>query len=199
VDAGPWIPVTGLFCAQDELVRNAGGTPGCGTADGAARRTRGTQTGSPPVPAGRGCRHPACGAPAEREASTAFAMPVRTRNPGTRVRTLRTGSLAPRPAPCRAAAARAADCPTGSYIHGRTAVSPVGTARGLRPESCPIGGLDVRTAAVYRRTAAVQVGKLLLASFLALLGLLALLGHAYHLVSRPREVNEMLTKPSTYH
>jgi hypothetical protein len=61
-------PVTGCFCAQDESARNAGGTPGCGTADGAARRTRGTQTGSPPVPAGRGCRHPACGAPAEREA-----------------------------------------------------------------------------------------------------------------------------------
>jgi hypothetical protein len=60
--------VTGRFCAQDESARNAGGTPGCGTADGAARRTLGTQTGSPPVPAGRGCRHPACGAPAEREA-----------------------------------------------------------------------------------------------------------------------------------
>ncbi|SRR5713101_7737683 len=46
--------VTGRFCAQDESARNAGGTPGCGTADGAARRTRGTRTGSPPAPAGRG-------------------------------------------------------------------------------------------------------------------------------------------------
>ena len=122
-------PVTGCFCAQDESARNAAGTPGCGTADGAARRTRGTQTGSPPVPAGRGCRHPTCGAPAERQASAALAMPVRTRNAGTRVRTVRTGSLAPRPALCRAAAARAAGCPMRSYIHGRTAVSPVGTTR----------------------------------------------------------------------
>ena len=117
------------LCAQDESARNAGGTPGCGTVDGAARRTRGTQTGSPPVPAGRGCRRPACGVPAEREASAAFALPVRTRNDGARVRTLRTGSLAPRPALCRAAAARAAGCPMRSYVHGRTAVSPVGTAR----------------------------------------------------------------------
>ena len=121
--------VTGQFCAQDESARNAGGTPGCGTADGAARRTRGTQTGSPPVPAGPGCRHPACGAPAEREASAALALPTRTRNACTCVRTLRTGSLAPRPALCRAAAARAAGCPMRSYIHGRTAVSPVGTTR----------------------------------------------------------------------
>ena len=124
---GPWPqvlgpPVTGRFCAQDESARNAGGTPGCGTADGAARRTRGTQTGSPPVPAGRECRHPACGARAEREASAALALPVRTRNAGTRVRTLRTGSLAPRPALCRAAAARAAGCPMRSCFHGRTAV-----------------------------------------------------------------------------
>ena len=127
--AGQWPPVpgplvTGRFCAQDESARNAGGTPGCGTADGAARRTRGTQTGSPPVPAGRGCRHPACGAPAQREASAALAMPVRTRNAGTRVRTLRTGSLAPRPALCHAAAARAADCPMRSYVHGKTAEDP---------------------------------------------------------------------------
>jgi quercetin dioxygenase-like cupin family protein len=56
--------VTGRFCARDESARNAGGTPGCGTADGAARRTRGTQTGSPPVPAGPWCQHRACGAPA---------------------------------------------------------------------------------------------------------------------------------------
>ncbi len=117
------------FCAQDESARNAGGTPGCGTADGAARRTRGTRTGAPPVPAGRGCRRPACGAPAEREASAALAVPVRTRNACTRVRTHRTGSLAPRPAVCRAAAARAAGCPMRSCIHGRTAVSPVGTTR----------------------------------------------------------------------
>ena len=122
-------PVTGRFCAQDESARNAGETPGCGTADGAARRTRGTRTGSPQVPAGRGCRHPACGAPAEREASAAVAWPVRTRNAGIRVRTLRTGSLAPRPALCRAAAARAAGCPMRSYVHGRTAVSPVGTTK----------------------------------------------------------------------
>ena len=122
-------PVTGRFCAQDESARNAGGTPGCGTADGAARRIRDTQTGSPPVPAGRGCRHLACGAPAEPEASAALARPVRTRNAGTRVRTLRTGSLAPRPALCHAAAVRPADCPMRSYVHGRTAVSPVGTTR----------------------------------------------------------------------
>ncbi len=121
--------VTGRFCAQDESARNAGGTPGCGTADGAARRTRGTQTGSPQVPAGRGCRRPTCGAPAEREASAALAVPVRTRNACTRVRTHRTGSLAPRPALCRAAAARAAGCSMRSCVHGRAAVSPVGTTR----------------------------------------------------------------------
>ena len=97
--------VTGRFCAQDESARNAGETPGCGAADGAARRTRGTQTGSPPVPAGRGCRRLTCGAPAEREASAALAVPVRTRNVCARVRTHRTGSLAPRPALGRAAAA----------------------------------------------------------------------------------------------
>ena len=137
----------GRLCAQDESARNAGGTPGCGTADGAARRTRGTQTGSPPVPAGPGCRHPACGAPAEREASAALAMPVRTRNACTRVRTLRTGSLAPRPALCRAAAARAATCPMRSYLHGRTAVSPVRTERGIVGGSrslelgCPVRGV----------------------------------------------------------
>jgi hypothetical protein len=122
-------PVTDRFCAQDESARNAGGTPGCGTADGAARRTRGTQTGAPPGPAGPGCRHPACGAPVQREASAALALPVRTRNAGTRVRTPRTGSLAPRPAPCRAAAARPAGGPMRSCIHGRTAVSLAGTTR----------------------------------------------------------------------
>ena len=65
------------------------------------------------------------------EASAALAMPVRTRNAGTRVRTLRTGSLAPRPALCHAAAARAAGCPMRSCVHGRTAVSPgrTGSAR----------------------------------------------------------------------
>jgi hypothetical protein len=51
------------------------------------------------------------GAPAEREASAALTMPVRTPNAGTRVRTHRTGSLAPRPALCRAAAARAGRLP----------------------------------------------------------------------------------------
>jgi hypothetical protein len=100
---------------------NAGGTPGYGTADGAARRTRGSQTGSPPVPAGPLCQHRACGAPAQREASAALAMPVRTRTAGARVRTVRTGSLAPRPAPCHAAAVRAAGCPMRSCIHGKTA------------------------------------------------------------------------------
>jgi hypothetical protein len=120
----PGPSVTERFCAQDESARNAGGTPGCGTADGAARRTRGTQTGSPPVPAGRGCRRPACGAPAEWEASAALAVPVRTRNACTRVRTHRTGSLAPRPVPCRAVAARAAGCSMRSCVHGRAAVSP---------------------------------------------------------------------------
>ena len=117
------------FCARDESARNAGGTPGCGTADGAARRTRGSQTGSPPVPAWPLCQHRACGAPAQREASAAPAMPVRTRTAGTRVRTVRTGSLAPRPAPCHAAAVRAAGCPMRSCIHGKTAVCPAGTAR----------------------------------------------------------------------
>src|SRR5215469_3220243 len=68
--------VTGCFCAQDESARNAGETPGCGTADDAARRIRGTQTGSPPVPAGRGCRRPACGALAAWEAEAARAAPV---------------------------------------------------------------------------------------------------------------------------
>jgi hypothetical protein len=121
--------VTGRFCAQHESARNAGETPGCGTADGAARRTRGTQTGSPPVPAGRGCRRPACGALAEWEAAAARAAPVRTPNAGTRARTHRTGSLAPRPALCRAAAARAAGCSMRSCIHGRTAVPPVGTPK----------------------------------------------------------------------
>ena len=125
--AGP--SVTGRLCAQGESARNAGGTPGCGTADGAARRTRGTRTGSPPIPAGRGCRRPACGAPAEREASAALAAPVRTRNAGTRVRTHRTGSLAPRPALCRAVAVRAAGCSMRSLLHGRAAACPVGTTR----------------------------------------------------------------------
>jgi len=120
---GPRTPVTVRFCAQDESARSAGGTPGCGIADGAARRTPGTRTGSPPVPAGRGCRHPSCGALAEREASAARARPARTRNAGARVRTLRTGSRAPRPAPCHAAAARAAGCPMQSCIHGKTAAS----------------------------------------------------------------------------
>ena len=115
-------PVTGRFCAQDESVRNAGGTPGCGTADDAARRTQGTQTGSPPVPAGPGCRRPSCGAPAGREASPVPAVPVRTRNACTRVRIHRIGSLVPRPALCRAAAARAAGCSTRSCFHGRAAV-----------------------------------------------------------------------------
>jgi hypothetical protein len=117
------------FCARDEWARNAGGTPGCGTADGAAHRTRGTQTGSPPVPAWPLCQHRACGAPAQREASPGLAMLVRTRTAGTRVRTVRTGSLAPRPAPCHAAAVRAAGCPMRSCIHGKTAVCPAGTAR----------------------------------------------------------------------
>src|SRR5215468_7198793 len=79
--------VTRCFRAQHESARNAGETPGCGTADGAARRTRGTQTGSPPVPAGRGCRRPACGAPAERETAAALAGPVPTRSARTRVHT----------------------------------------------------------------------------------------------------------------
>ena len=125
-------PVTGRCCAQDESARSAGGTPGCGTVDGAGRRTPGTRTGLPPVPAGRGCRHPACGAPAEREALAALARRARTRSAGTRVRTLRTGSLAPRPAPCRAAAVRAAGCPMRSRVHGRTALCPVGTTRCAR-------------------------------------------------------------------
>ena len=126
--AVPGRPLTGRFCARDESARNAGGTPGCGTVDDAARRTRGTQTGSPPVPAGPLCQHQACGAAAQREASAALAMPVRTRTAGTRVRTVRTGSLAPRPAPCHAAAVRAAGCPMRSCIHGKTAVCPAGTA-----------------------------------------------------------------------
>ena len=131
-------PVTGRFCAPDESARNAGGTPGCGTAHGAARRTRGTQTGSPPVPAGRGCRRPSCGAPVEREASAALAAPVRTPNAGTRVRTHRTGSLAPRPAPCRAAAARAAGCSMRSYVHGR-ARFPRSACRGGYTRHTPPG------------------------------------------------------------
>jgi hypothetical protein len=121
--------VTNRFCAQDELARNAGGTPGCGTADDAARRTRGTQTGSPPVRAGRGCRRPTCGAPAQLQASAALAAPIRTRNVCTQVRTHRIGSLAPRPALCRAAAARAAGCSMRSRVHGRAAASPAGTTR----------------------------------------------------------------------
>src|SRR5262249_55403302 len=60
-------------------------------------------------------------------ASAARAPPARTRNAGTRVHTPRIGSLAPRPAPCHAAAARAAGCPMRSCIHGKTAISPVGT------------------------------------------------------------------------
>ncbi len=90
---------------------------------------RGTPTGAPPVPAGRGCRRPACGAPAQLEAAAARAAPVRTRNAGTPVRTHRTGSLAPTPAACRAAAARAAGCSMRSHIHGKAAVSPAGTTR----------------------------------------------------------------------
>ena len=128
--ADRWTPrVTGRCCAQHESARNAGERPGCGTADGAARHIRGMQTGSPPVPAGRGCRRPACGAPAQREAAPAPAAPVRTRNAGTRVRTHRSGSPAPTPALCRAAAARAAGCSMRSCIHGKAAVSPAGTAR----------------------------------------------------------------------
>jgi len=42
------------------------------------------------------------------------------------VRTLRTGSLAPRPAPCHATAVRAAGCPMRSCIHDKT------TATGFR-------------------------------------------------------------------
>jgi hypothetical protein len=125
--AGP--SVTRRLCARDESARNAGETRGCGTADGAARHTRGTQTRSPPVPAGRGCRRPACGAPAEREASPALAAPSRTPNAGTQVRTHRTGSPAPTPALCRAAAARAAGCSMRSYVHDRAASSPAGTTR----------------------------------------------------------------------
>jgi hypothetical protein len=121
--------VTGRCCAQHESARNAGERPGCGTADGAARHIRGMQTGSPPVPAGRGCRRPACEAPALREAAPAPAAPVRTRNAGTRVRTHRSGSPAPTPALCRAAAARAAGRSMRSCIHGKAAVSPAGTAR----------------------------------------------------------------------
>jgi hypothetical protein len=117
--------VTGRCRAPHESARNAGGTPGCGTVDGAARRTPGTPTGAPPVPAGRGCRHPACGAPAGREAAVARAVPVRTPTAGTRVRTHRTGSLAPRPAPCRAAATRAAGCSMRSYVHGRATAPPI--------------------------------------------------------------------------
>ena len=116
-------PVTCRFCAQRESARNAGETTGCGTADGAARRTPGIQTGARPVPAGRGCRHSACGAAAERAASAASARPARTRTAGTRVRTLRTGSLAPRPAPCRAAAAQVAGSPMRTYIQGKAAVA----------------------------------------------------------------------------
>jgi hypothetical protein len=123
------LPVTERWCARDELARNAGGTPGCGTADGAVRRTRGTQTGVPTVPAGRACRRPACGAPDEREAAPAPAVSVRTRNACTRARTHRTGSLAPRPGLCRALAARAAACPMRSCVHGKAARSPVGTTR----------------------------------------------------------------------
>ena len=128
----PGASVTGR-CARDESARNAGGTPGCGTADGAARRTRGTQTGSPPVPAGRGCRRPAWAGPAEREAAAARVVPVRTQNACTRVRTHRTGSPAPRPALCRAAAARAAGCSMRSYVHGRAMVSPIRAPRRLCP------------------------------------------------------------------
>src|SRR5262245_47897136 len=35
-----WPLVRGRSCAQDASARNAGGRPGCGTADGAAHRTR---------------------------------------------------------------------------------------------------------------------------------------------------------------
>ena len=144
-------PVTGRCCARHESARNAGGTPGCGTADGAARRTRGTQTGSPPVPAGPGCRRPACGAPAQREAAPAPAAPVRTRNAGTRVRTHRIGSPAPTPALCRAAAARAAGCSMRSCIHGKAAVSPAGTARS--PEAAAQNGMRPAPAVVAARRA----------------------------------------------
>jgi hypothetical protein len=120
----PWTSVTGRCCAPHESARNAEGTLGCGTAGGAARRTPGTPTGAPPVPAGPGCRHPACGARAGRAAAAARAGPVRTPTAGTRVRTHRTGSPAPRPAPCRAAAARAAGCSMRSYLHGRATVTP---------------------------------------------------------------------------
>jgi hypothetical protein len=121
--------VTRRLCARDESARNAGETRGCGTADGAARHTLGTQTRSPPVPAGPGCRRPACGAPAERAASPALAAPARTPNAGTQVRTHRTGSPAPTPARCRAAAVRAAGCSMRSYVHDRAAVSAAGTTR----------------------------------------------------------------------
>src|ERR1700742_751746 len=46
----------GRLRARDEWARNAGGTLDYGTAGGAVPRTRGTRTGAPPVPAGRGCR-----------------------------------------------------------------------------------------------------------------------------------------------
>ena len=114
-------------CARDESARNAGGMPGCGIADGAARRTRGTQTGAPPVPAGRGCRRPSWVAPDQRAAAPARATPAPTSNAGTRPRTRRTGSPAPRPARCHVAAARAADGSKRSPIHGKTAVCPPGT------------------------------------------------------------------------
>ena len=52
----PIPPVRCRFYAQDASARNAEGTPGCGTANGAARRTPGTQTGAPPVPPGEGVR-----------------------------------------------------------------------------------------------------------------------------------------------
>jgi len=119
--------------APHESARNAEGTPGCGIAGGAARRTPGTPPGAPPVPAGPGCRRPACGARAGRAAAAARAGPVRTPTAGTRAHTHRTGSPAPRPAPCRAAAARAAGCSMRSYVHGRATVSPIRAQRRLYP------------------------------------------------------------------
>jgi hypothetical protein len=106
-------------------------------------RIRGARTGLPPVPAGLECQHPACGARAGRDASAASAMPVRTRNAGTRTR--RIGSLAPRPARCRGAAARAADRPMRSCVHGKTGVSPVGTTRWPGPSASANSGAEVES------------------------------------------------------
>jgi hypothetical protein len=134
-------PVTGRFRVRDKSARNAGGTPGCGTADGAARRTQGIQPGSPPVPAGPGCRCPACGGWAgSRSGRCSASSDTKRLYQGSHSS---HGSLAPGPARCRAAVAPAAGCPVRSCLHGRAAVPRLvlrddlaGAVSRARPGTC---------------------------------------------------------------